>query len=66
MVVNNGDESHGRIRKKSPNKQIQEIWPKIFQGIFFGGKIPWSSFENPPNVFPVVFPWADKGIILGP
>ena len=25
MVVNNGDESHGRIRKKSPNKQIQEI-----------------------------------------
>ena len=26
VVVKHGDESHGRIRKKSPTKQIQNKW----------------------------------------
>ena len=41
-VVNNGDEIHGAIRKKSPKKQIQaykkwSCWP-LLKKLFFGPK----------------------------
>ena len=58
MVVNNGDESHGRIRKTSPNKQIQEIWHNFFRASFWR-EDSLILFENHLTMFcfPGFFPW---------